>query len=433
MDLNGQQIDQRLSSASTWWLVVLLFGWLLLPGGLSASGSGGINAPDVRDRPYLILVSIDGFRWDYQDLYDTPAMDRIAATGVRADAMIPVFPTLTFPNHYSIATGLYPAHHGLIGNRFPSEDGQKFYSLYDRESVQDGSWYGGEPIWVAAERAGLVTAAYYFVGTEAPVDGVPMTYWQEFDAKVPGISRVNQALEWLAMDETRRPHLVTLYFEHVDTATHTYGPGTPQSIAAIEQVDGYLGELLQGIASLPIADEVYIILVSDHGQARIKDDDPLIIESVASLDGVLSVDHGAISFLYLAGSDRDRAIEIRDAINRSWNQGRAMLRDETPASWHLTETAGFADLIVQADPGYTVYSSSRQSRHSSVGDHGWAPEFEDMRGIFLASGPRLPKGVRVAPISATDVYPLMMQILSLPISGAIDGDLERLPSLLQPR
>ena len=136
-----------------------------------AAGSGGTNAPGQRDKPYLILVSIDGFRWDYQALYDTPTLDRIATSGVRADAMIPVFPTLTFPNHYSIATGLYPANHRLIGNKFPSKDRRRMYSLSDREAVQDGSWYGGNPVWVEAENAGLVTAAYYFVGTEAPVNG----------------------------------------------------------------------------------------------------------------------------------------------------------------------------------------------------------------------------------------------------------------------
>jgi len=400
---------------------------------LQAAGSGGINAPEVRDRPYLILISIDGFRWDYQDLYDTPAIDRMAAAGVRADAMIPVYPTLTFPNHYSIATGLYPANHGLIGNRFPSKNRQKFYSLYERETVQDGSWYGGEPIWVAAERAGLVTAAYYFVGTEAPVDGVNPTYWKTFDAAVPGSRRVEQVLDWLALHDAHRPHLVTLYFEDVDHATHKYAPESPQSRKAVERVDGYLGQLMDGIAALPVADDVYLMLVSDHGQARIRDDAPFIIDHVVNLDGVLSVDHGAASFLYLPESDSRRAIEIRDAINGSWKHGRAMLPPEAPPEWHLTETAGFADVIVQSDPGYTVYSLSEASGHSSMGDHGWAPEFEDMRGIFLASGPRLPKGVRIPPISATDVYPLMMEILSIPINQPIDGDPERLPSLLESR
>ena len=168
------------------------FVWLLLlvASAALAQGSGGINLPEHRDKPYLVLVSLDGFRWDYQDLYNTPALDRIAADGVRAERMIPVFPTLTFPNHYSIATGLYPAHHGLIDNTFPNDDLSDWYSIRRREAVQDGAWYAGEPVWVAAEKAGMVTAAYYFVGTEADIQGIPMTYWHTFDASVPGTTRV---------------------------------------------------------------------------------------------------------------------------------------------------------------------------------------------------------------------------------------------------
>ena len=137
----------------------------------SAAGSGGINAPEHRDKPYLVLISIDGFRWDYQDLHDTPTLDRIADAGIRADALIPVFPTLTFPNHYSIATGLYPANHGIIGNTFPDAVRRDWYSIRDRATVEHGDWYRGEPIWVTAERNGMVTAAFFFVGTEADIGG----------------------------------------------------------------------------------------------------------------------------------------------------------------------------------------------------------------------------------------------------------------------
>jgi len=189
---------------------------------------------------------------------------------------------------------------------------------------------------------------------------------------------------------------------------------------------------LEGLAGLPFADDTYVILVSDHVQARIKSEEPFIIETVVSLEGLTVVDHGAAAFLYFPDSGRNRAVEIRDVINGSWTHGHAILRDEAPADWHVTSAAGFADLIVQSNPGYTVYSSVKEAEESSLGDHGWAPDFKDMHGIFLATGPRLPRGVRIPPISVTDVYPLMMEILSLSIPGPIDGDLERLPDLLQP-
>lgn len=397
-----------------------------------AAGSGGTNAPDQRDKPYLILVSIDGFRWDYQDLYNTPTLDRIATSGVRADAMIPVFPTLTFPNHYSIVTGLYPANHGLIHNNFPSKDRQRYYSFRDREAVHDASWYGGNPVWVAAETAGLVTAAYYFVGTEAPVNGVSPTYWHDFDASVPGETRVDKAIEWLAMPEDKRPHFITLYFEHVDTATHRYGPGSEQSIQSIEEVDAYLDRLLTGLEELSIADDVYVVVVSDHGQSASKRSErPFIIDEVVSLDGLTVVGGGPSVFIYLPEPDNQLAIGLRDAINESWTHGKAMLRSDTPKEWHVTSAAGFADVILQADPGYRVVSTTRRTGGTQLGSHGWAPEFEDMFGIFLATGPGLPGGLQLAAINNVDVYPLLMKILDLPIATPIDGDPELLPDLLE--
>ena len=407
---------------------------LILAASLSmAQGSGGVNAPEHRDKPYLILVSIDGFRWDFQDLHDTPALDRVAASGVRAERMIPVFPTLTFPNHYSIATGLYPANHGLIGNRFPSKDRSRFYSLRDRNAVQDGSWYRGQPVWVAAEKAGIVTAAYYFVGTEADVDGVPMTYWHSFDETVSGEDRVDKALEWLSMPEDTRPHIITLYFEDVDQATHRFAAGSPESIAAVERVDGYLARLLDGLESLPIAEDIYLVIVSDHGQLAFAEGEyPFIISDVVDLGGLTVVDHGASTYIYLPEPDRERAIALRDEINAAWEHGTAMLREDTPASWRVNEEAGFADVILVGDPGYTALS--RLSGPLTIkSTHGWPPDVEAMHGFFIASGPRLPEGETIGPINVVDVYPFMMEILELQITAPVDGDPHRLVDLLERR
>ena len=404
---------------------------LLIAAGVFAQGSGGINAPEHRDKPYLVLVSIDGFRWDYQDMADTPALDRIAAGGVKAERLIPVFPTLTFPNHYSIATGLYPVNHGIIGNYFPNDIRTRWYAMSNRDSVQDGSWYGGRPVWVAAETSGMVTAAYYFVGTEADVSDVPMSYWHEFDESVAGPTRVQKALEWLAMPEERRPHFITLYFEQVDEMTHAYGPGSEQSIAAIQAVDGYLGELLDGIDELEVRDEVYIIVVSDHGQTTIRHDaETLVVDELVDLDDVEVVDHGAVAFIWLPGNQPERALIIRNTINGTWQNGRAYLRHELPDAWRVPEDAHFADVVVQADNGYKVYSTRERVTSRLKGSHGWPREAEDMHAFFLASGPRLPGGARIGPIESVDIYPLMMEILGLPITTPIDGDPSKLVPLL---
>ena len=416
-------MDSRLKN----WVLLLL----VVASTSFANGSGGINAPDQRDKPYVILVSIDGFRWDYQDLAETPALDRIASRGVRAERMIPVFPTLTFPNHYSIATGLYPANHGIVGNYFPDETHSRWYALSNREAVQDGSWYRGEPVWVAAEKSGMVTAAYFFVGTEADVGGIPLTYWNAYDENVSGEARVDQVLTWLSMPGEQRPHLITLYFEHVDEETHDHGPESEESIHSIEAVDGYLERLLDGIDDLPIRDEVYVVVVSDHGQMRVnKDEPPFMVDEVADIDGLRIVDHGSSAFVYFPDEDPARATRIRDAVNASWQHGRAYLREDLPKEWHVPANSDFAEIILQPDPGYLVFSTEARIDLKPNGSHGWAPETPELHATFLAMGPRLPPSMKIGPINSVDVYPLLMEILGLPITTPIDGDPSKLVPLL---
>jgi predicted AlkP superfamily pyrophosphatase or phosphodiesterase len=215
----------------------------------------------------VVLVSFDGFRYDYQDLFETPNLDRLAEAGIRADGLIPSYPVKTFPNHYSVATGMYPARHGLVGNRFWDPERGEEYSLSDRTTVEDGSWYGGEPIWVTAERQGMVTASYFFVGTEAPVAGIQPTWWYAFDENVPYGDRVDQVLEWLSRPAEARPHLVTLYFEGTDSKGHEVSTDSWEMREAVAAVDAQLGRLLDGVDALPHGDRVHVVVVSDHGMA----------------------------------------------------------------------------------------------------------------------------------------------------------------------
>lgn len=398
------------------------------------SGSGGVNAAEQRTKPYLILISIDGFRWDYQDLYETPSMDRLSARGVRADALQPVFPTLTFPNHYSIATGLYPANHGIIANNFPGAESDDWYRYKRSDLVQQGRWYGGVPIWVAAERNGMVSAAFFFVGTEADIGGHRPSYWYPFDHKIPGSRRVEQVLKWLAMPDEARPHLITLYFEHVDDYSHHYGVGSKESIREIERVDDYLSDLMDGIDELPFAENVYIILLSDHGQSGYDvDAKVLVLDKFLNLEGISIVEGGSYAYLFFDKKDPARAIRLRDDINRVWQHGRAWLAEETPESWHVIEPSRFPDIIVQPDPHFGVVSDNDHMHEITRGAHGWDPSFRDMHGIFIAAGPRLPKGTRIGTISNLDVYPLMLEILELPLATPIDGNTNTLAGLLDPR
>jgi predicted AlkP superfamily pyrophosphatase or phosphodiesterase len=381
---------------------------------LAGPGSGGRNAADRLDSPYLILISIDGFRWDYPSIYATPVLDSLAAGGVRAEAMRPVYPTLTFPNHYSIATGLYPAEHGIIHNHFPNSERSAWYHLWDRSSVEDGSWYGGEPIWVAAEKAGMVSAAYYFVGTEAAINDVSPSHWYSFDESVPAHARVEQVINWLRLPAAERPHMITLYFEDVDTAGHDFGQGSAELAAAVGRVDTNIGRLLDAIDDLEIRDKVHVLVVSDHGQAgHTYPEKALILSDHIDLDGLEIIDGGTYASIYQDVPDKMRAVEIRDAINANWSHGRAYLRDETPAHWRVTDDARFPDIFVAPDLHHTVLSNGDDRHKLHPGDHGWGPENREMHGIFFASGPRLAAGEQIAEISAVDIYPLMLELLKI--------------------
>ena len=402
--------------------------------GAASRGSGGVNAPDQAEKPYLILVSIDGFRWDYTRLFPAPAITGLAARGIRAEALIPVFPTLTFPNHYTLATGLYPSRHGIVANTFRDAATGKWYEYKQRSSAQDGSWYGGEPVWVAAEKAGMVTAAYFFVGTEADIQGIRPSYWRAYDKQVDGQARVNQVLKWLRKQPENRPHLVTLYFDDVDDNGHWYGPESPQLQAAISRVDGYVQHLLDGLSELPFGGSVSVVLVSDHGQSGYDPDSSvLILDQLADLSGIDAVDGGTYVFLYFEQPDIERARSLKDRVNQAWRCGNAYLPGDLPPSWEVGDSSRNADVYLVANVGCAVLSSSSKKEKITAGDHGWPPDAADMAGIFVAAGPGIPSGVEIGPVRAVDVYPFLMQILELPIPSDIDSRPEILLDLLNGR
>jgi predicted AlkP superfamily pyrophosphatase or phosphodiesterase len=396
------------------------------------AGTGGINAPYQLDKPYVIMISIDGFRWDYMDLHHAPSLKRLAKEGVRAERLLPVFPTLTFPNHYSLATGLYPARHGLMANEFPVDGDDDWYRLSLRETVENGRYYRGEPIWVTAETQGMVTASFFWVGSEADIQGVRPTHWRRFNKDVKGSDRIDQVLEWLAEPVASRPHFYTLYFEELDDYTHWYGPSSSEGGKAVMRIDAHIERLLKGLENLPHGKQVNIVLVSDHGQAEyLENEKPLVLDQLVKLDDISSVDGGCYVFMHFDEPDHNRAIEIRDAINRNWNHGRAYLPGDTPAQWYVTDDARFPEVIVVAEAGHGVISTASMAYKVGSGDHGWAPEAEQMHGIFLAWGPDIRQGMEIGPIRTVDVYPLLLSLLDLSPPELMDGDPEALQGILK--
>ncbi len=247
--------------------------------------AGCVPAP--AQQPQVVLVSIDGFRWDYLDRPEAVRLRELAARGVRAERMIQVFPTKTFATHYSMVTGLHPGEHGILANNIWDDAIGERFTLSNRAMVQDARWWGGEPIWVTAERKGLRTAPLFWPGSEAEIQGVRPSFWRRYDSRVTNARRVRMALDLLAESSAS---FATIYFSHVDDAGHNHGPAAPETSRAIAQADSLVGLLVDGIAARGLSDRVNILIVSDHGMADLSRERTILLERLIDMRRVRVVD-----------------------------------------------------------------------------------------------------------------------------------------------
>lgn len=399
-----------------------------------SAGSGGINRPEHVAKPSLVLVSFDGFRADYLDRLTLPNFRRVIARGVRARALRPVFPAITFPNHYSLVTGLYPGHHGIVENSFFDPVRNATYSFRDQATVTDGTWYGGEPIWVTGESQGMVTACFFWPGSEAAIKGVRPTYWNKYDGNVSNATRVAKVLEWLRLPDASRPHLITLYFSDIDSASHRGPVDGPDVEKAVMAMDAALGSLLDGIEALPTRDRVILLLTSDHGMANTSAAQTVQLSSLVDTSNIRPSFSGPVTGLHVSGG-LDSAQRVRDQLNAKLTNGRAYLRQDLPEGYHLRETPRAGDVIVVMDEGWTMATSiiNRGLIQNAWGEHGWAPDVASMRAIFLIAGPGIRKGVTIPEVENVDVYPLMTELLGLKPAAGIDGRAGRIRELVSER
>ena len=404
------------------------------------TGSGGINKPEHRDKPHLILISIDGFKPEYLERFDLPTLRALAQRGARAKAMQPVFPSLTFPNHYSLVTGLESARHGIVSNRFFDPARNDTYVFTDSTKVTDGTWYGGEPIWVTAESQGMVAACYFWPGSEAPLNGVRPSIYTAYSDDVPNEARVKTVLEWLQLPAERRPHLITLYFSDVDTASHGGPLDAPRVEQAARSVDTIIGTLVRGIDALPLRDRVYLLLTSDHGMVETSPQQTVALASVLDakdLSDIRASFAGPVANIHLRGGAAG-ARAIRDKLSARLKQGKAYLRGDLPERFRHRTNPRSGDIIVVMNEGWTMsvprVSPERSARPATKepprpgrptrgrwGQHGWDPELPSMQALFLAVGPTIRAGVVVDKVHNVDVYPLMAELLGLKAATDIDG------------
>ena len=394
----------------------------------ATQGSGGVNRPEHRDKPHVVLISLDGFRHDYLDTRELPSLRRLMQRGARAKGMIPVFPSLTFPNHYSLVTGLYPEHHGIVANSFYDPARRQSYALGNRDAVSDGSWYRGEPIWVTAETQGMVAACFFWPGSEAAINNVRPTTWKAYDATIPNADRVKTVLDWLRRPPEQRPHLITLYFSDVDTAAHGGTLDSRRVNDALRTVDASIGTLVDGIDALPIRSQVYVLITSDHGMVETTAQQGVRLDALVDMGEIEQSFGGAVAMLHVRGGDPARAARVRDAINGRLQHGRAYLRHEVPERHRFRADPRIGDVVIIMDDAWTIVvmprlaeAASRIVRPDRWGAHGWDPALPSMHAIFLASGPGIRAGATIPAVHNVDVYPLMTELLGLRPAAGLDG------------
>lgn len=368
------------------------------------------------DQPTVLLVSIDGFRADYLDRYQLNSFRRLMREGVRADGLIPVFPSVTYPNHYSIVTGLYPDHHGMIDNNF--YDPQRKEYFYPDRYAGDGSWYRGEPIWMTAEQQGIRSACLYWVGCTADIGGIRPSLRMGQHQELTVEQRIDQVLAWLQLPHERRPHLITLYLsDQLDAAGHWYGPNAIEIQTVLQTIDRQVGYLLDRLRGLPSYNRLYVLFVSDHGMSQLLPEHFTGLLPQFDPKQVVAKRYGLTVRFHIVDSTVS-PVALRDRINQSLSHGRAYLRSEIPTHLHYREDPRIGDVVVVMDFPYLLGTDDSEE---PGGMHGWDPTQSEMHGIFLALGPHIKPGQRLPPFENVHIYPFIAEILKLTMPVNIDG------------
>jgi predicted AlkP superfamily pyrophosphatase or phosphodiesterase len=369
---------------------------------LLVAGCSGLARSETDGRARLILVSIDGFRPDYLDAGVTPNLSRLAGEGVVA-RMRPSFPTVTFPNHYTLVTGKHPDGHGIVGNSFLDSEMGRF----TMQRTEPGWWSQAEPIWITAQRAGLTTATMFWPGSETEHGGLRPYYWRPFDQSVPGDERVDQILAW--MDAEPSPDFSTLYFDIVDTAGHQHGPDSPQTLEAVAQVDASIGRLIDGLRARRLFEQTVLVIVSDHGMAATSPDRVIVLDDLVDPTAINVIYSGAAVFLNPSAGRQD---EVQAALVRRHANGECWDRASIPARLNLGSNPRVAEIVCAADVGWLFATKARPVLREG-GAHGYDNQADEMRALFLARGPGIARGGRLGDVDSVDVHPFIGSLLRI--------------------
>lgn len=391
-----------------------------------------VNSTFAKEKPYLIFISTDGFRYDYAKKYNAENLLKFSNAGVHAKAMIPSYPSITFPNHWSLITGLYPSHHGLIDNFFYDYKRKEPYAMSNRKNAEDGSWYGGVPLWSLAEKQNMVSASLQWVGSASDAGGIRPTYYYPYHEKFSPSEKVNKVINWLKLPEEIRPHFISLYFPEVDGAGHHYGPEAKETEAAVHLIDNAIGELVQKVNDLGL-ENVNFVFVSDHGMIQVDGGNPLDIPSILLDKNRFDYYNSQTLLRVYVKNPYEVKVVYKELKADKTNDYEVYLDKKLPKYLHFAtrddkyKRIGQILLIPKAPKIFL-----EKGKKTSVGKHGYDPRaVPEMKATFLAWGSEFKNNLMVDEFENINVYPLVAAILGLKVSEKIDGKLKVLKSTLK--
>ncbi len=391
----------------------------------------GFTLSAFAQQPYVVLISFDGFRWDYPNRGISPNIEKMREKGTSALSLRPTFPSKTFPNHYAIITGMYNDHHGIIANFFENTFTHEIYRLGDSLAVKNSKWYLGEPFWTTAERQGVISASYFWPGSEQKLSYRHPTYFEKYDHFRPHKTSVDGVVDWLRLPYQKRPHFITLYFHDTDDMGHDFGPNSEEINKAIMSLDSVVGYLYQRLDEINMKDSVNVILLSDHGMTEIDTNRVIRIDKI--LNGFNFKIGGTKPAMTILPSDGELE-KVFEKLKQNEFHYKVYKKENLPEHFHYKDNPFIYPLILVADIGWSLVNDTlfQEMKESyGKGNHGYDNNHVDMHGIFIAEGPAFKKNYKTGTLWNVDVYPLLCKIFGIYPRSGIDGKSERIDFILK--
>jgi predicted AlkP superfamily pyrophosphatase or phosphodiesterase len=381
----------------------------------------------------VVVLSMDGFRWDYPVIYHTPNLDRLAKEGCRAVSLKPSYPTKTFPNHYAIATGLYPDHNGIVQNSFYDPKLDRYFRMGDRSAVEDSIFWEGEAIWETAEKQGIRAASYFWVGTETNEKYRPENR-KFYEEGFPFKQQIDTVFRWLSLPADQRPGLILFYFDEPDKTSHSFGPVSLETKKKVEELDRLVGRLTNGLKKIEKKYHLQIdlIILSDHGMGTIPEEQHIFLEDVVDMRMIQRVN----------GGNPVVSLEPKPAYSDSvYNRLKTVphlkvwKREDLPIRYHYGTHRRIPEIIVEADSAWGLEvkhkaQSSGQKELLGLGTHGYDPDNQDMHAIFYAAGPSFKTGFVQPTFENVNIYELLAKLLNIK-PAKTDGNLNAVKGMLR--